>query len=111
MSIKKGLVGGSVPVHDEIVLSLAKINKIHKFDEQTNILTADAGVVLEHANEYVKQHGCELPWDLGSKGSCMIGGNTATHAGGKYYVKYGPMRASILVCVDIGINILFIVIK
>jgi D-2-hydroxyglutarate dehydrogenase len=38
---------------------------------------------------------CEIPWDLGSKGSCFIGGNIATHAGGKYLTKYGPLRGNI----------------
>ncbi len=44
----------------------------------------------------MKKYDCEIPWDLGSKGSCLIGGNVATHAAGKYFIKYGPLRANIL---------------
>jgi len=49
-------VGGSVPVHDEIILNLSKMNKILKFDNKTRILTAESGVILEEASNYVKQY-------------------------------------------------------
>jgi len=44
----------------------------------------------------LSKYNCEIPWDIGSKGSCVIGGNVSTHAGGNYFVKTGPMRANIL---------------
>jgi FAD/FMN-containing dehydrogenase len=51
---------------------------------------------LENLNNYLKPYNCEVPLDLGAKGSCFIGGNVATHAGGKYFIKYGPLRGNIL---------------
>ena len=87
-----GLVGGSVPVHDEIVLSLSNLNKILKFDQQTRVLTCESGCILQNLNEYLKDYNCEIPLDLGASGSCQIGGNVSTNAGGKYLIKYGPFR-------------------
>lgn len=65
-----GLVGGSVPVHDEIVVSLNKMNKVISFDENTSVVTVEAGCILEALNEYLKPHNCEVPVDLAAKGSC-----------------------------------------
>ena len=73
------------------------MNKIINFDQKSNVLEVEAGVILETANNFLEQYKCEIPWDLGAKGSCFIGGNVSTHAGGKYFVKYGPLRANILV--------------
>ncbi|KRX06433.1 FAD-linked oxidase-like, C-terminal [Pseudocohnilembus persalinus] len=91
-----GLVGGSVPVFDEIIVNLSKMNKILNYDESSGVLTVEGGVILQEANDYLKQFNSEIPWDLGAKGSCLIGGNIATNAGGSYLVKHGPLRASIL---------------
>lgn len=65
-----GLVGGSVPVHDEIVVSLNKMNKVLSFDELTSVVTVEAGCILEALNTYLKDHNCEVPVDLAAKGSC-----------------------------------------
>lgn len=92
-----GLVGGSVPVFDEIILSLKKFNKVEGFDPVSGVLSCEAGCVLEKLNEDVLlKHGYEVPLDLGAKGSCHIGGNASTHAAGKYFVKHGPLRGNIL---------------
>jgi FAD/FMN-containing dehydrogenase len=91
-----GLVGGSVPVFDEIVLSLANMNKIHSFDPVSGILVADAGVILENADAYVRDRGYIFPLDLGAKGSCHIGGNVATNAGGLRLLRYGSLHGSVL---------------
>ena len=77
-----GLVGGSVPVFDEIVINLQKMNKIRSFDEISGVLVADAGVILENADNYLAERNHIFPLDLGAKGSCQIGGNVATNAGG-----------------------------
>ncbi|KAI7129409.1 hypothetical protein KC352_g31525, partial [Hortaea werneckii] len=77
-----GLVGGSVPVFDEIVLNLSRMNTIHSFDDVSGILVADAGVILQAADDHVAEKGYIFPLDLGAKGSCQIGGNVATNAGG-----------------------------
>ena len=52
-------------------------------------------MILEKLNEHLYQYGCEIPLDLGAKGSCQIGGNAATAAGGKYVLKHGLFRSHI----------------
>ncbi|VVT58378.1 uncharacterized protein SAPINGB_P006176 [Magnusiomyces paraingens] len=91
-----GLVGGSVPVFDEIVISLTNMNKVRSFDPVTGILVADAGLILENADQYVAEHGFIFPLDLGAKGSCHIGGNVATNAGGLRLLRYGSLHGSVL---------------
>jgi FAD/FMN-containing dehydrogenase len=91
-----GLVGGSVPVFDEIVINLQKMNKIHSFDEVSGILVADAGVILEVADNYLAEKHHVFPLDLGAKGSCMIGGNVATNAGGLRLLRYGSFHGNVL---------------
>lgn len=91
-----GLVGGSVPVFDEIVISIANLNKIRSFNETSGILKADAGVILENADGYLAEKGCIFPLDLGAKGSCFIGGNVATNAGGLRLLRYGSLHGSVL---------------
>lgn len=91
-----GLVGGSVPVFDEIVINLSRMNKIHSFDEVSGILVADAGVVLEVADNYLAERRHIFPLDLGAKGSCQIGGNVATNAGGLRLLRYGSLHGNVL---------------
>lgn len=91
-----GLVGGSVPVFDEIVVNLSRLNQIRSFDDVSGVLVADAGVVLETADSYVGEHNHIFPLDLGAKGSCQIGGNVATNAGGLRLLRYGSMHGNIL---------------
>lgn len=82
-----GLVGGSVPLHDEVVISTKKMNKILGFNESQGILECEAGCILETLQEYAKELGYMVPLDLGAKGSCQIGGNLATNAGGIKFIK------------------------
>jgi FAD/FMN-containing dehydrogenase len=91
-----GLVGGSVPLFDEVVLSLGAMNQILSFDESSGIVTAEAGVILEALDGYVGDRGYRVPLDLGAKGSCQIGGNVATNAGGSRFLRYGSLRGSVL---------------
>lgn len=91
-----GLVGGSVPVFDEIVLGLGRMSKIHEFDEVSDILVADAGVILEVADNYLAERKHIFPLDLGAKGSCQIGGTVATNAGGLRLLRYGSMHGNVL---------------
>ncbi|GMM49982.1 D-lactate dehydrogenase [Starmerella bacillaris] len=91
-----GLVGGSVPVFDEIVISLANLNKIRKFDDVSGTLTVDAGVILQTADEWLRERGYIFPLDLGAKGSCQIGGNVATNAGGLRLLRYGSLHGTVL---------------
>ncbi|UJR35447.1 hypothetical protein I4U23_028203 [Adineta vaga] len=91
-----GLTGGSVPVFDEIVLSLGLMNTIGDFDENSGVLTTDAGCVLETLDNHVRKFGHTMPIDLGAKGSCLIGGNVATNAGGLRVVRFGSLRSAVL---------------
>ncbi|KAI1268543.1 hypothetical protein F5Y18DRAFT_415254 [Xylariaceae sp. FL1019] len=91
-----GLVGGSVPVFDEIVLNTSRMNQIRFFDEVSGVLVADAGVVLEVADQFLAEKGYLFPLDLGAKGSCHIGGNVATNAGGLRLLRYGSLHGSVL---------------
>jgi FAD/FMN-containing dehydrogenase len=91
-----GLVGGSVPVFDEIVINLQKMNKIRSFDEVSGILVADAGVILEVADNFLAEKNHIFPLDLGAKGSCQIGGNVATNAGGLRLLRYGSLHGNVL---------------
>jgi FAD/FMN-containing dehydrogenase len=91
-----GLVGGSVPVFDEIVVNLARMNQIRDFDQVSGILVADAGVILEVADNYLAERKHVFPLDLGAKGSCQIGGNVATNAGGLRLLRYGSLHGNVL---------------
>uniref|UniRef100_A0A0G4G791 FAD-binding PCMH-type domain-containing protein n=1 Tax=Chromera velia CCMP2878 TaxID=1169474 RepID=A0A0G4G791_9ALVE len=91
-----GLVGGSVPVFDEVVLSLKNLKKVVHFDEQAGILQCEAGCVLDDLNRFLTPMGFIMPVDLGAKGSCHIGGNVATNAGGLRLLRYGSMNATTL---------------
>lgn len=91
-----GLVGGSVPLFDEVVISLGALNRIESFDDASGIVVTEAGVVLEALENYVGERGHRVPLDLGAKGSCHIGGNVATNAGGSRFLRYGSLRGSVL---------------
>src|SRR6201996_495710 len=91
-----GLVGGSVPVFDEIVISAQRMNGIRSFDPVTGVLVAEAGLVLEVADAYLKERGYIFPLDLGAKGSCQIGGNVSTNAGGLRLLRYGSLHGTVL---------------
>eukprot|EP00340_Litonotus_pictus_P012884 CAMPEP_0170535800 /NCGR_PEP_ID=MMETSP0209-20121228/101796_1 /TAXON_ID=665100 ORGANISM="Litonotus pictus, Strain P1" /NCGR_SAMPLE_ID=MMETSP0209 /ASSEMBLY_ACC=CAM_ASM_000301 /LENGTH=494 /DNA_ID=CAMNT_0010837099 /DNA_START=258 /DNA_END=1743 /DNA_ORIENTATION=- len=90
-----GLVGGSTPVHDEIVIHMGKFNKIINFDEISETLHCESGVVLENLNQYLGERGYTPPVDLGAKGSCYIGGNISTNAGGIHFIKFGSLRKNV----------------
>eukprot|EP00644_Phytophthora_capsici_P005305 jgi/Phyca11/531619/estExt2_fgenesh1_pg.C_PHYCAscaffold_10270 len=91
-----GLVGGSVPVYDEIVLSTSSMNNVVSFDEVSGILVCEAGCILENLDNYVAKHGYMMPLDLGAKGTCQIGGNVATNAGGLRLLRYGSLHGTVL---------------
>lgn len=60
------------------------------------VLVCQAGCVLESLDNHVKEHGCIMPLDLGAKGSCHIGGNISTNAGGLRLLRYGSLHGSVL---------------
>lgn len=83
-------------MRDELVLSLANLTQIRSFDPVSGILVADAGVILESADNYLADQGFIFPLDLGAKGSCQIGGNVAANAGGLRLMRYGSLHGSVL---------------
>ena len=91
-----GLVGGSVPVFDEIVINMGRMNEIRSFDEVSGTLVVDAGCILEVVDNYLAEKGYIFPLDLGAKGSCQIGGNVATNAGGLRLLRYGSLHGNVL---------------
>ena len=91
-----GLVGGSVPVFDEIVINMSRMNEIRSFDEVSGALVVDAGCILEVVDNYLAEKGHIFPLDLGAKGSCHIGGNVATNAGGLRLLRYGSLHGNVL---------------
>lgn len=91
-----GLVGGSVPVFDEIVINMSRMNQIRSFDDVSGTLVVDAGVILEVADKYLAERNHIFPLDLGAKGSCHIGGNVATNAGGLRLLRYGSLHGNVL---------------
>ncbi|KAL2271791.1 hypothetical protein VTJ83DRAFT_1162 [Remersonia thermophila] len=91
-----GLVGGSVPVFDEIVINVSRMNRILDFDAVSGILVVEAGVILEVADQYLAERGHIFPLDLGAKGSCHVGGNVSTNAGGLRLLRYGSLHGTVL---------------
>lgn len=91
-----GLVGGSVPVFDEVIINAASMNKIIAFDKVSGILVCEAGCILENLISYLDNQGFIMPLDLGAKGSCQIGGNVSTNAGGLRLVRYGSLHGNVL---------------
>lgn len=91
-----GLVGGSVPVFDEIVINMSRMNQIRSFDDVSGALVVDAGCILEVTDNFLAEKGYIFPLDLGAKGSCHIGGNVATNAGGLRLLRYGSLHGNVL---------------
>ena len=80
----------------EIAMSLERMNAIKEVDHINQFVEVEAGVILEDLHQKVKEGGFIFPLDLGAKGSCMIGGNIATNAGGLQALRYGVMRNLVL---------------
>ncbi|KAK9113051.1 hypothetical protein Scep_020570 [Stephania cephalantha] len=91
-----GLVGGSVPVFDEVVVNLGSMDKIISFDKVSGILVCEAGSILENLDAFLANEGFIMPLDLGAKGSCHIGGNVSTNAGGLRMIRYGSLHGNVL---------------
>ncbi|KAK7079825.1 D-2-hydroxyglutarate dehydrogenase, mitochondrial [Halocaridina rubra] len=91
-----GLVGGSVPVFDEIIISTSLMTEIESVDRLSGVITCQSGCVLEALDQYAAEYGLMVPLDLGAKGSCHIGGNVSTNAGGLRVLRYGSLHGSVL---------------
>ncbi len=89
-----GLVLGSVPDAggQAVVLSLSRLNRIRAVDAVNDTLTADAGCLLQQVQQAAAEAGRLFPLSLASEGSCTIGGNLSTNAGGTAVLRYGNAR-------------------
>src|SRR3954454_24804135 len=87
-----GLVGGQTPHHGEVVVSMRRMDRIRDIDTASNTLTCEAGVVLQIAQQRASEVDRLFPLSLGAEGSCTIGGNLSTNAGGTTALAYGVAR-------------------
>ena len=87
-----GLVGGQTPHNGEVVVSLRRLDKIREVDTASNTMTVEAGVVLQIAQAKASEVDRLFPLSLGAEGSCTIGGNLSTNAGGTAALAYGVAR-------------------
>jgi D-lactate dehydrogenase (cytochrome) len=87
-----GLVGGQTPHNGEVVISMRRMDKIRDIDTASNTMTCEAGVVLQIAQQRASEVDRLFPLSLGAEGSCTIGGNLSTNAGGTTALAYGVAR-------------------
>jgi FAD/FMN-containing dehydrogenase len=93
------LVGGSIPFeHDDraIVLSVARLNRIREIDARNFTMTVEAGCILKNVQDEAERHDRLFPLSLGAEGTCQIGGNLSSNAGGVMTIRYGNTRDLIL---------------
>src|ERR1700761_8305278 len=91
-SVNTGLVGGQTPHNGEVVISLKRMDKIRDIDPASNTMTCEAGVILQVAQQRAAEVDRLFPLSLGAEGSCTIGGNLSTNAGGTTALAYGVAR-------------------
>ncbi|MBG7619798.1 FAD-binding oxidoreductase [Herbaspirillum sp. AP02] len=89
-----GMSGGATPDDSgaQVILSTTRMNRVREVDPINNTMTVDAGVILAHAQEAARSAGRYFPLSLGAEGSCTVGGNLATNAGGIAVLRFGNMR-------------------
>lgn len=91
-----GMAGGAVPADGDVAINLERMNSIEAIDELEGVMTVQAGVTLEQVQNAARAAGWFFPVDLGARGTCQVGGNAATNAGGDRVLRYGTMRDSVL---------------
>lgn len=91
-----GLVGGSVPMHGEVLLSTARLTRIEEVDPVGRTLAAGAGVTIAQAQGAAREHGLDLGVDLASRESATLGGIVATNAGGVRVIRHGDTRSRLV---------------
>jgi FAD/FMN-containing dehydrogenase len=92
------MCGGATPdgSGQQVVLSLSRLNRVRNIDPLNNTMTVEAGCVLQTLQELASEHDRLFPLSLGAEGSCQIGGNIATNAGGVQVLRYGNTRDLVL---------------
>jgi FAD/FMN-containing dehydrogenase len=91
-----GCVEGATTDAATVVVSLERMGTVEEIDSVGRTATAQAGVSLQKLQETVREQGMIFPVDLGARGSCTVGGNVATNAGGINVIRYGMMRSRVL---------------
>ena len=89
---RTGLSGGAVATNGELVLSFERMNRVLGFDPVDRLLSVQPGLALEALQNAAREQGLYYPVDFASRGSCSIGGNIATNAGGIRVIRYGNTR-------------------
>ncbi|WP_347260211.1 FAD-binding oxidoreductase [Rudaea sp.] len=89
---RTGLSGGAVAANGELVVSFERMNRVLDFNPVDRILTVQPGIALEAVHKAAAEHGLIYPVDFAARGSCSIGGNIATNAGGIRVIRYGNTR-------------------
>jgi D-lactate dehydrogenase (cytochrome) len=87
-----GLVGGQTPHNGEVVISMRRMDKMRDIDTASNTMTCEAGVILQNAQQRAAEADRLFPLSLGAEGSCTIGGNLSTNAGGTAALAFGVAR-------------------
>ncbi|HET9161087.1 MAG TPA: FAD-binding oxidoreductase, partial [Caulobacteraceae bacterium] len=90
-----GLVGGQIP-EGEVLLSTERLNRIRDVNRADDVMVAEAGVTLAAVHEAAVTVGRRFPLSLASEGSCTVGGNVSTNAGGTAVLRFGNMRELVL---------------
>jgi FAD/FMN-containing dehydrogenase len=91
-----GLSGGATPQRGEVAISMERMSGIEELDRASMTVTVLAGTPLQVVQEAAAENGFLFPLDLGARGSCTIGGNIATNAGGNQVIRFGMMRNLVL---------------
>ena len=91
-----GLVDAAVANENEIAISLERMRNLIEIDEASATMTVEAGMALQTVQEIADEHGLLFPLDIGARGSCTVGGNLSTNAGGNRVIRYGMMRDMVL---------------
>lgn len=91
-----GLAGGGAPVAGCVAMSLSRMRAVEEVDAAAGTMTVQAGVPLQVVQEAADAAGFLFPLDIGSRGSCLIGGNVSTNAGGNRVLRYGMTRELVL---------------
>lgn len=80
----------------EIAISMERMNALEEIDTANRTATVQAGIILQNFDDALEVHGLTFPLDLGGRGSCQLGGNASTNAGGMRVIRYGMMREQVL---------------
>lgn len=91
-----GLAGGAVPVEGGVAISLERMHAIEDINARSAVMQVQAGATLQAVQEAAVEAGLVFGVDLGARGSCQIGGNVATNAGGNGVLQHGMMREQVL---------------